>query len=55
MKKTKEFYECSNCGYISPKGLGKCPECGEWNTFVKKVESYKDNERRRALPRYLHS
>jgi len=48
MKKTKEFYECSNCGYISPKGLGKCPECGEWNTFVKKVESYKDNERRRA-------
>ena len=32
--KTKTAYLCSNCGYDSPKWLGKCPACGEWNTFV---------------------
>lgn len=33
MPKTQEYYECSICGYVSPKSLGKCPECGKWNTF----------------------
>lgn len=32
--KTKTAYLCSNCGYDSPKWLGKCPACGEWNSFV---------------------
>lgn len=32
--KTKTAYVCSQCGYDSPKWLGKCPGCGEWNTFV---------------------
>ncbi|MDE7402347.1 MAG: DNA repair protein RadA [Muribaculaceae bacterium] len=32
--KTKTAYVCSNCGYDSPKWLGKCPGCGEWNTMV---------------------
>ena len=32
--KTKTVYFCSNCGYESSKWLGKCPGCGEWNTFV---------------------
>lgn len=32
--KTKTAYLCSNCGYDSPKWMGKCPGCGEWNTFV---------------------
>lgn len=26
-------YKCSNCGYSQPKWLGRCPECGEWNTL----------------------
>lgn len=34
MAKTKTVYFCNNCGYESPKWLGKCPSCGEWNTFV---------------------
>ena len=34
MAKIKTIYFCSNCGYDSPKWLGKCPNCGEWNTFV---------------------
>ncbi|MDO5015228.1 MAG: DNA repair protein RadA [Clostridia bacterium] len=32
--KYKIFYVCENCGYESPKWLGKCPECQSWNTFV---------------------
>ncbi len=32
--KTKTVYVCSSCGYDSPKWMGKCPSCGEWNTFV---------------------
>jgi len=32
--KTKTAYFCSSCGYESAKWLGKCPACGEWNTFV---------------------
>lgn len=32
--KTKSVYFCKNCGHESPKWLGKCPGCGEWNTFV---------------------
>lgn len=34
MVKTKSVYVCSNCGNDSPKWLGKCPVCGEWNTYV---------------------
>lgn len=33
-QKTKTVYFCSNCGNESPKWLGRCPACGEWNTFV---------------------
>lgn len=32
--KVKTAYVCSQCGYDSPKWLGKCPSCGEWNSFV---------------------
>ncbi|NLY91931.1 MAG: DNA repair protein RadA [Firmicutes bacterium] len=30
----RSFYLCANCAYESPKWLGRCPSCGEWNTFV---------------------
>ena len=33
MAKNKIAYVCSACGYDSPKWIGKCPACGEWNTF----------------------
>lgn len=26
-------YKCSNCSYTQPRWLGRCPECGEWNTM----------------------
>ena len=37
MAKTRSAYFCQNCGYETPKWLGKCPSCAEWNTFVEEV------------------
>jgi len=34
VKKTKTAFFCQNCGNRSPKWLGKCPACGEWNQYV---------------------
>ncbi len=34
MAKIKTVFACQNCGYQSPKWLGKCPDCGSWNSFV---------------------
>lgn len=36
-KKSKSVFVCSQCGYESPKWYGKCPGCGEWNTFAEEV------------------
>ena len=33
MAKIKSLYVCNNCGADSPKWTGKCPSCGEWNTY----------------------
>lgn len=33
MAKDKIAYVCENCGYDSQKWLGRCPSCGQWNTF----------------------
>lgn len=38
MAKAKVHYVCQNCGYNSPRFLGRCPNCGEWNTLVEEVE-----------------
>jgi len=34
MKKTETIFICQSCGHQSRKWLGKCPECGEWNSLV---------------------
>lgn len=35
--KFKRAFFCSSCGYETPKWLGKCPSCGEWNTITEHV------------------
>lgn len=35
--KVKTSFFCQNCGVQSPKWVGKCPSCGEWNTYVEEV------------------
>ena len=42
-KAPASVYVCQNCGNQSRKWLGKCPDCGEWNSFVE--------ERERATPK----
>lgn len=39
MAKLKTSYICSNCGYVSPKWYGQCPQCKEWNTLNEEIES----------------
>jgi len=37
MAKTKTTFFCKNCGNESPKWIGKCPGCSEWNTYVEET------------------
>lgn len=37
MNKSKTIFTCQNCGVQSPKWIGKCPSCGEWNTYVEEI------------------
>lgn len=39
MKSDKRIYTCRECGYTNPKWLGKCPDCGSWNSFDEEVVS----------------
>lgn len=48
MSKSNTIFVCSNCGNDSPKWLGKCPACGEWNTYYEeKVVKEKSSGQRR--------
>jgi DNA repair protein RadA/Sms len=49
LSKTKSTYFCQSCGNQSSKWLGKCPACGEWNTFVEEVVSHKKEEKKPYL------
>lgn len=50
--KTSTVFFCQSCGYESPKWMGQCPGCREWNTFVEetveKKSAAKAHERRAA-------
>lgn len=41
MAKIRTMFSCQNCGYESPKWLGKCPGCSSWNTMVEEVKESK--------------
>jgi DNA repair protein RadA/Sms len=63
VKKQKGFvYKCASCGHEEPKWLGRCPECGEWNTIAETAVSRPEAGRRsgsggdsagRSLPQSL--
>ncbi len=51
MAKTKTIFYCQSCGTQSPKWLGKCPSCGEWNTYVEEVvQKSNSNKAYKAQP-----
>lgn len=62
MAKLKTSYFCQGCGYEAPKWLGRCPSCGEWNTFVeevvgksgKEVTAFSKGSNRKAQPQAIH-
>ena len=51
MAKGKSVWFCSSCGSESAKWLGRCPDCGEWNTFVeeKVTKESKNTSTNRAI------
>lgn len=38
MAKSKTVYVCNECGYETPRWLGRCPDCGNWNTLTEQVQ-----------------
>ena len=48
MAKIRTKFVCSECGSESPKWMGKCPECGQWNTLVEEVEQ-RDSQVQQSL------
>lgn len=49
--KTKTVYFCSSCGHESPKWVGCCPGCGEWNTMVEEKVHYAGKSKERKTMR----
>ena len=45
-KTVKTTYFCKNCGAESPKWVGRCPSCGEWNTFVEEPAAPRPSKNR---------
>ncbi len=39
MAKQRTSYICSECGHVYPKWVGRCTECGEWNTVTEQEET----------------
>ena len=46
MAKSKTMYVCGECGYTTPKWLGKCADCGKWNTFAEEVQQPEVEEKK---------
>lgn len=61
MSKTKTTFFCRSCGFESPKWIGKCPGCNQWNTFSeelkpsKSVTAWKKSGRKIAEPKPIQS
>lgn len=59
MAKDKSVFVCSECGYESPKWMGKCPGCNSWNSFyeeklAKSSATSKYEKKKEAMPRVLN-
>lgn len=50
MTKTKSYFACQSCGYQTYKWIGRCPDCGEWNSFAEEREASGTFSRSQARP-----
>ncbi len=55
MAKIKKKYVCQHCGYTTPKWMGRCTECGEWNSFVEELDMPASSEKARSPERGVYS
>src|SRR5262245_166818 len=39
MGKAKTYFSCQSCGFQTAKWMGKCPECGAWNSLTEEVDA----------------
>ncbi len=44
-KPDRIMYVCQGCGYQTPKWLGRCPDCGQWNALAEEVQEYHGRSR----------
>lgn len=49
MAKSKTMYVCQQCGYDTPKWVGRCPGCGQWNTMVEEIVQKAKDSRQQGL------
>ena len=49
MAKIKSMFYCQECGYSSPKWMGRCPGCGKWNTMVEEIKEEVPVSKAKAL------
>ena len=55
MAKAKTVFFCKECGYESSGWLGRCPGCGEWNTFVEEKIAAEVNHSEKGKGRFVRS
>ncbi|HZD57045.1 MAG TPA: DNA repair protein RadA [Anaerolineales bacterium] len=49
MAKTRTQYVCQQCGRVSPRELGRCPQCGAWNSMVEEAVAPPPTKTKRAI------
>ena len=55
-KENKTIYRCQQCGYESSRWLGRCPDCGEWNSIIEELVKIEEKkglstlEKERMIP-----
>ncbi|MFP4698530.1 MAG: DNA repair protein RadA [Eubacteriales bacterium] len=54
MAKQKTVFFCKECGHESPRWMGQCPGCREWNTFVEEIVSSKKTKKVSILDQEKH-
>jgi DNA repair protein RadA/Sms len=52
LARQKTIFVCQNCGYKAPKWLGRCPDCGAWNSLVEELTE-RDNRDREKRGSFL--
>ncbi|MCY4403351.1 MAG: DNA repair protein RadA [Candidatus Poribacteria bacterium] len=54
MAKTKNKFVCQECGYTTPRGLGRCPSCQTWNSFTEETEVVETSPLHRVIGQHTN-